>query len=63
MYFSYAISIPPVLGLALVFQRVTDWAFDSVMLATFVAYLPFVPAVTRWARVLWIHIDRHFDPD
>jgi uncharacterized protein (DUF983 family) len=63
MYFSYLISIPPVLILALVFWRLTNWRFDLVMGAAFVAWLPFVPAVTRLARVIWIYVDRHFDPD
>ncbi len=63
MYFSYAISIPPVLIIALLLWRATAWSFDTVMLATFVGYLPFVPAVTRWSRVVWMYVDRHFDPD
>jgi uncharacterized protein (DUF983 family) len=63
MYFSYALSIPPVLAIMLLFWRLTSWPFDLVILAAFVAYLPFVPAVTRWARVLWMYVDRHFDPD
>lgn len=62
MYFSYALSIPPVLVLALLIWRYSRWSFDVVMFAAFVAWLPFVPAVTRWARVLWIYLDRHFDP-
>jgi hypothetical protein len=33
------------------------------MLGAFVCYLPLVPAVTRWSRVVWIYVDRHFDPD
>jgi uncharacterized protein (DUF983 family) len=63
MYFSYALSIPPVLAIMLLFWRFTSWPFDLVILAAFVSYLPFVPAVTRWARVLWMYVDRHFDPD
>jgi uncharacterized protein (DUF983 family) len=63
MYFSYALSIPPVLLLVLLLWRLTAWRFDVVLVGAFVAYLPFVPAVTRFARVLWLHVDRHFDPD
>ena len=32
------------------------WPFDTVMFATFVAYLPFVPFVSRLARVMWIYM-------
>jgi uncharacterized protein (DUF983 family) len=63
MYFSYALSIPPVLILVLLLWRLTSWRFDMVLVAAFVAYLPFVPLVTRFARVLWLHLDHHFDPD
>ena len=63
LYFSYALSIPPGLGIILLIWRLTGWAFNTVMLCAFVAYLPLVPAVTRWARVLWMYVDRHFDPD
>ena len=37
--------------------------FDLAVVAAFVAYLPVVPLVTRAARVVWMHLDRHFDPD
>ena len=63
MYFSYLLSIPPVLILVLLLWRLTNWRFDAVLVAAFVAYLPFVPFVTRFARVLWLYVDRHFDPD
>ena len=63
MYFSYALSIPPVLVIVLLLWHWTNWRFDLVVLGAFVAYLPFSLAVTRWARVLWIYFDRHFDPD
>ena len=63
MYFSYLLSIPPVLVLVLVLWWLTAWRFDVVLVAAFVAYLPLVPAVTRFARVLWLYLDRHFDPD
>lgn len=63
MYFSYMLSIPPVLVLVLLLWWLTAWRFDFVIVAAFVAYLPFVPAVTRFSRVLWLYMDRHFDPD
>ena len=63
MYFSYGLSIPPVLVLMLLFWRFTSWRFDVVAIAAFLAYLPLVPVVTRFARVVWLYVDRHFDPD
>ena len=63
LYFSYLLSIPPVLVLVLLLWWLTAWRFDVVLVAAFVAYLPLVPLVTRFARVVWLHVDRHFDPD
>jgi len=62
MYFSYLLSIPPVLALVLLFWRYTNWRFDWDVVAAFVAYLPLVPAVTRYARVVFLYVDQHFDP-
>jgi hypothetical protein len=62
LYVSYLASIPPVLGLMLLFWRVFDWRFNLAVIAAFVAYLPLVPFVTRAARIVWMHLDRHFDP-
>jgi uncharacterized protein (DUF983 family) len=62
MYFSYLLSIPPVLALMLFLWWLTAWRFDIVVVAAFVCYLPLVPFVTRFARVLWLHLDHHFDP-
>jgi len=63
MYFSYLLSIPPVLLLVLLLWRWTGWRYDLVILAAFVCYLPAVPAVTRWARVIFMYVDQHFDPE
>jgi hypothetical protein len=62
MYFSYALSIPGVLILILVIWQVSGWPYDVVIGAAVTAWLPFVPAVSRWARVLWIYVDRYIDP-
>jgi hypothetical protein len=32
------------------------------MLGAFFVYLPLVPAATRFARVVWMYLGRHFDP-
>jgi uncharacterized protein (DUF983 family) len=63
MYVSYAVSIPCVVLLILVIWRLTGWKMNRLMVAGILAYLPFVPAVTRFARVVWIWIDQYFDPE
>lgn len=62
MYVSYALSIPPVLALLLIFWRLAGWSFTTAVIAAFVAYLPFVPFAVRLSRVIWIYIDRSVDP-
>ena len=63
MYFSYTLAILPVLAIVLLLWRWTGWPFDTVMLCAFLAHLPFTPAESRWARVLWMYMDWHFDPE
>jgi uncharacterized protein (DUF983 family) len=62
MYVSFALSILPVCLLVLLIWAITRWPLDRVVICTFFAYLPAVPLVVRFSRVVWIHIDRHFDP-
>src|SRR5260370_1722195 len=62
MYFSYLLSIPPVLVLVLLLWWLTAWRFDVVLVAAFVAYLPLVPAVRRFPRVLLLFLDGPFYP-
>jgi uncharacterized protein (DUF983 family) len=62
MYVSYALSIPPVLALVLIFWRLAGWSFTAAVIGAFVAYLPFVPFAVRFSRVIWIYVDRAVDP-
>jgi len=62
MYVSYLLSIPPVLVLDVVLWRVAHWSFGAAILGAFFAYLPVVPFAVRLSRVIWIYVDRTFDP-
>jgi hypothetical protein len=62
MYVSYGFSIPPVLLLILLIRMISGWPYDVSIGVAFVAYLPFVPVVARFARVVWMYVDQHFDP-
>jgi len=64
MYFSYALGIPiiaagTILGKLLI---VPSWPLHWILLAVWAVFLPLVPAVFRYSRVLFIHFDRYFDP-
>ncbi len=59
MYISYTLaSILLGLGTLLVHFLVPDWDLGLDILLVGVLFLPFVPAVTRYARIIWIHFDR-----
>ena len=63
MYFSYPLSVP-ILGLLigrgyLLFPGIRiEWVIGLAALA----YLPFMPAVFRYSRVLWIYFERWANP-
>lgn len=59
MYFSYALAVAILVPLLFFFQwLLPDWPGPLVVLMTMPPYLPLVPAVFRYARVLWIYFDR-----
>ena len=62
MYVSYALSVPPVLLLVLLFWLAIRWPLDRAVVAAFFAYLPAVPLMVRISSVIWIHVDRWLDP-
>jgi hypothetical protein len=65
MYFSYALGFPIIAGLTalLAFTILRTWELHWVALAAWTIYLPFVPTVFRFSRILWMHFDRYFSPD
>jgi uncharacterized protein (DUF983 family) len=63
MYVSYALSVPPVALLVWLIWLITRWRLDYVVLGAFVAYLPVVPLMVRFSRVVWIHVDQWLDPE
>lgn len=65
MYFSYALGIPLITVGVLIGKLwlVPTWPLHWIVLAVWFAFLPLVPAVFRYSRVLFIHFDRYFDPE
>jgi uncharacterized protein (DUF983 family) len=64
MYVSYGLScallVPAYLAATALMPRL-----NTILIALFlwVPYLPFVPVVFRYSRVIWINFDRHFWPE
>jgi uncharacterized protein (DUF983 family) len=64
MYFSYGLAIPILALFTLVAYALRPaWSLPRLVLLAWLAFLPLVPAVYRYSRVMWIHFDRTFDPD
>jgi uncharacterized protein (DUF983 family) len=63
LYFSFLLSVPGCLLIFWLIWHWSGWSVDLAMVAAFLAYLPAASVTMRWARVLWLHMDWHFDPD
>lgn len=63
MYISYfaAVVILTVL-FWIVSMIVRDASFEAALVAATVLFLPFVPLVFRYSRIVWMYIDRTIDP-
>ena len=63
MYVSYALATPVYLLLVLLLK----WQFPELsdlwaVAAALPLFVPFVPLVFRYARVIWLHLDQALDP-
>ena len=59
MYISYPLSLP-ILGLLTLLGSwlLPGWRIEFIILLSGFAFIPFVPLVFRYSRVLWIYFDR-----
>lgn len=62
MYVSYALAVPVVALIAGLLWKFSGLSFGKLILWTAILFLPFVPSITLFARVLWIYLDQAFDP-
>ena len=64
MYVSYALAVP-VMGLcaALVLLAAPQLSFEATAVLAALLFLPFVPFIFHFSRILWIHLDRTIDPE
>lgn len=64
MYVSYTLATL-FLGLAMLVVHfiVPEWDLGVAVLLAGVVFIPFVPAVTRYSRIIWIHFDRWAWPE
>jgi len=64
MYFSYAFAVPIIAAITLILWLgpLRRWTVEWSVLAAGVVFIPLVPTVFRWSRIVWIHMDRYIDP-
>jgi uncharacterized protein (DUF983 family) len=64
MYFSYTLAMGVLLVLFLAAALLLHgWPMTRLLVVATVLFVPFIPAVFRYSRILWIYFDRHFEPD
>jgi hypothetical protein len=63
MYISYGLSLLSIVFLSLLFWSLTDWSLIKDVGLALILFLPLAPAMTLFARVLWIYLDQTVDPD
>jgi hypothetical protein len=63
MYVRYFLSMGVYVILHVVWSLIrSDWFSYTTMLLTMATFLPFVPALFRYSRVLWIYLERDCCP-
>lgn len=65
MYISYALSVPIIAGLTVLLWLTfpSSWELEWVVCLAGGLFLPLVPMIFRYSRILWMHVDRYVDPD
>jgi uncharacterized protein (DUF983 family) len=64
MYASYTMAVPLLFIIFVVLWSLfsSTWTLMFNLLATFIVFLPFVPIIYRFSRVIWMHADWKLDP-
>lgn len=63
MYISYGLSLIVIFLFSALLWGVTSWSLERDIVIASLIFLPLVPLLVTVSRVLWIHMDRAFDPD
>jgi uncharacterized protein (DUF983 family) len=63
MYISYGLALLIIALIAAILWAVTGWWITKDTIWAVILFLPLAPAITLFARVLWIYLDQTVDPD
>jgi hypothetical protein len=61
MIVSYMLAVPLLGVLSGLVWLATSWRVEWVLLVGAILFLPFVPPLFRYSRVIWMHFDRMVD--
>ena len=63
MYISFGMALVIISLIAVLLWLITGWWITKDMIWAVVLFLPLAPAISLFARVLWIYLDQTFDPE
>jgi uncharacterized protein (DUF983 family) len=65
MFASYTLAVPILFVIFMVLWNffAATWPLTFNLLVTFIVFLPFVPVIFRYSRVIWMHVDVMLDPE
>src|SRR5262249_28364345 len=63
MYISYIVGVGAIILLATIIWVVMHWSIMRSTVLAMILFLPLAPAITLFARVLWIYLDQSVDPE
>lgn len=63
MYISFGLALVIIALIALLLWVITGWWITRVTIWALGLFLPLAPAISLFARVLWIYLDQTFDPE
>ncbi len=62
MYIGYGLALVTIAVFGLLLWWLAGWSFQTTVIVAVLLFLPFAPALTIMARVLWIYLDQTVDP-
>ena len=64
MFASYTLAVPILFVIFMVLWNFFShtWPLTFNLLVTFIVFLPLVPLIFRYSRVIWMHVDWKLDP-
>jgi uncharacterized protein (DUF983 family) len=65
MFASYTLAVPILFVIFMILWSffANTWPLTFNLFVTFIVFLPFVPVIFRYSRVIWMHVDWLLDPE